>query len=90
LQIIPVPGNLEWPAFDHLAREVARCGEQKSLFDARHLRWVDPGGIVGLLAAGAVARDRQGARPRLQLSEAGDVTTYLSRINFFDAAEPVF
>ncbi|MFO8174113.1 MAG: hypothetical protein ACQET1_09920 [Gemmatimonadota bacterium] len=90
MQIIPVPGNLEASAVDHLARELAKGGEEKVLFDARHLRWVDPGGILGLLAAGAVVRDRQGSPPRLQLVEAGDVTTYLARMNFFEAAEPIF
>ena len=90
MQIIPVPGNLEWSAFDQLARELAKGGEQKILFDARHLRWVDPGGIVGLLAAGAIAGQRQGSPPRLQLSEAGDVATYLARMNFFEAADSLF
>ncbi|MGD8363254.1 MAG: hypothetical protein PVJ04_17635, partial [Gemmatimonadota bacterium] len=90
MQIIPVPGNLEWSAFDQLAKELTRSGEKKILFDARHLRWVDPGGIVGLLAAGLVARDHQGSMPRLQLAEAGDVVTYLARMNFFQAAEAVF
>lgn len=90
MQIIPVPGNLDASAVDQLARELAKGGEDKVLFDARHLRWVDPGGIIGLLAAGAMVRDREGARPRLQLVEAGDVTTYLARMNFFQAAESVF
>jgi len=90
LQIIPVPGSLESSTVDHLAKELAKAGEDKVLFDARHLRWVDPGGIIGLLAAGTVARDRQGSPPRLQLVEAGDVTTYLARMNFFGAAESVF
>jgi hypothetical protein len=90
LQIIPVPGNLEASTLDQLAQEVAKGGEDKVLFDARHLRWVDPGGIIGLLAAGTVVRDRQGTPPRLQLVEAGDVTTYLARMNFFEAAESVF
>ena len=90
MQIIPVPGNLETSALDQLARELAKDGEGKVLFDARHLRWVDPGGIVGLLAAGTVVRERQGAPPRLQLADAGDVPTYLARMNFFEAAESVF
>lgn len=90
MQIIPVPGNLETSALDQLARELAKGGEGKVLFDARHLRWVDPGGIVGLLAAGTVVRERQGTPPRLQLADAGDVPTYLARMNFFEAAESVF
>jgi len=90
LQIIPVPGNLESSALDQLARELTKGGEEKVLFDARHLRWVEPGGIVGLLAAGFVVRERQGTPPRLQLADSGDVPNYLSRMNFFEAAEAVF
>ena len=90
VQIIDVPGTLDASSFDHLAGELARAGERKVLFDARHLRWVDPGGILGLLAAGTVARDRQGSRPRLQLSEGADVTTYLARMRFFDVASSIF
>lgn len=90
MQIIPVPGNLESSALDQLARELTKGGEEKVLFDARHLRWVEPGGIVGLLAAGFVVRERQGTPPRLQLADSGDVPNYLSRMNFFEAAEAVF
>lgn len=90
MQIIPVPGNLDGAALDQMAKDLARSGDDKILFDARHLRWVDPGGIIGLLAAGAVARNRQGSLPRLQLMEAGDVTSYLARMRFFEAAESVF
>ena len=90
MQIIPIPGTLDASSFDLLAKELAKSAEGKFLFDGRHLRWVDPGGIVGLLAAGVVARDRQGALPRLQLSEGADVTTYLARMRFFEAAESIF
>jgi len=90
LQIIPVPGTLDASAVDHLIRELAKNPEEKVLFDARHLRWVDPGGIIGLLAVGTVTRDRQGTPPRLQLMDGADVTTYLARMRFFEAAEAVF
>ena len=90
MQIIPIPGTLDASSFDQLAKELAKDGDGKVLFDGRHLRWVDPGGILGLLAAGTVARDRQGTPPRLQLIEGADVTTYLARMRFFEAAESVF
>jgi len=90
LHIIPVPGTLDAASLDLLAREVARASGDKALFDARHLRWVEPGGITGLLAAGSVVRDRQGAPPRLQLLESADVTSYLTRMRFFEAAESIF
>jgi hypothetical protein len=90
LQIIPVPGTLDASAVDQVVRELAKHPGEKVLFDARHLRWVDPGGIIGLLAAGTVTRDRQGQPPRLQLQDGADVTTYLARMRFFEAASGVF
>jgi hypothetical protein len=90
LRIISVPGTLESSTFDQLVSEVGKGEDEKVLFDARRLRWVDPGGIIGLLAAGTVVRDRQGTHPRLQLEEAAEVTTYLARMQFFQEAEAVF
>ena len=90
MQIIPVPGTLDATAFDQLAAELGKGEDGKVLFDGRHLRWVDPSGIIGLLAAGTVARDRLGSLPRLQLAEGADVTTYLARMQFFEVAETVF
>jgi len=90
LQIIPVPGTLDSSGFDHFARELQGDSEEKVLFDARHLRWVDPGGIVALLSAGRVVREGQGRRPRLQLLESAEVATYLARMRFFEAAEEIF
>ena len=90
LQIISVPGTLDASSFDQLAKELAEMGEEKVLFDGRHLRWVDPGGIIGLLAAGTVARDRQGVAPKLQLLEGAEVTTYMARMRFFEVAESIF
>lgn len=60
------------------------------LFDARHLRWVDPNGMVALLATGTVARDRMGTPPRLQLPEHPDVPGYLARMGFFEHAREIF
>ncbi len=90
MQIIPLEGTLDAFSLDLLAKGLAVSGEGKVLFDGRHLKWVDPGGIIGLLAAGTVARDRQGTPPRLQLLEGAEVTTYLARMNFFEVAESVF
>ncbi len=90
MQIIPVPGTLDATAFDQLAAELEKGEDGKVLFDGRHLRWVDPSGIIGLLAAGTVARDRLGSLPRLQLAEGADVTTYLARMRFFEVSEPIF
>ncbi len=90
MHIIPVPGNLDFFSFDQLAADLLKAEGEKVLFDARHLRWVDPGGVIGLLAAGTVARDHQGEPPRLQILDSAEVTTYLARMQFFQAAERIF
>ena len=59
------------------------------LFDARHLRWIDPLGLVGLLAAGSVAA-RSGELPVFQAPENPDVASYLTRMRFFEHARGVF
>jgi anti-sigma regulatory factor (Ser/Thr protein kinase) len=63
---------------------------QRCLFDARHLRWVDPDGMVGLLVAGTVAGREQTHLPRLGLPESADVVGYLGRMGFFEAARGIF
>lgn len=90
MQIIPIPGTLDALSFDVLASEMTKSDDEKVLFDGRHLRWVDPGGILGLLAAGTVAGERQGSLPRLQLLEGAEVTSYLARMRFFEIAKTVF
>jgi anti-sigma regulatory factor (Ser/Thr protein kinase) len=59
------------------------------LLDARHLRWADPYGMVGLLAVG---QSLQGgtARPILQLPDSGEVTGYMARMGFQREAAELF
>ncbi|MDH3271900.1 MAG: hypothetical protein OEN56_11230 [Gemmatimonadota bacterium] len=68
---------------------VEESGE-RMLFDARHLRWADPNGMVALLVAGTVAGRAQEGLPRLQLPDSADVSGYLSRMGFHEAAREVF
>lgn len=89
MKIIAVPATLEERSFDRLVQGLEGVGDDRILFDARHLRWVDPYGMLGLLAAGAVAA-RSGVRPLLQLPESADVASYLTRMGFFEHAEEVF
>lgn len=70
--------------------EVHGHAGQRVLFDARHVRWVDPNGLVGLLVAGSIAREAHGARPRLELPESPDVLSYMARMAFPAAAAEVF
>lgn len=90
MKVIAVPASLDARTFDGLVAELDDATEGKVLFDARHLRWVDPFGMVGLLGVGTVARDRFGAPPRLQFSEGADAVGYLTRMGFFREADGIF
>jgi hypothetical protein len=90
LNVIAVPGSLDHRTIDTFLDEVIAESGERTLFDARHLRWVDPNGMVALLVAGTVAAEKQGTLPRLELPESTDVNGYLSRMAFFEAARAVF
>ena len=90
MKVVPVPGSLDHQTVDDLLDAVTSMREERSLFDARHVRWVDPNGMVALLAAGTVARDGQGVLPRLELPDSVDVLGYLSRMGFFREAQGIF
>lgn len=90
MNVLPVPASLDHQTVDAFFDQVALLREERTLFDARHLRWVDPNGMVGLLVGGAVAGKKQGALPRLELPESSDVQGYLARMAFFEAAKEVF
>jgi len=90
MNVIEVPGSLDHRTIDAFFDDVATARDGRSLFDARHVRWIDPNGMVGLLVAGTVDARRHGALPRLGLPESADVTGYLSRMGFFEAAQGVF
>ena len=90
MRVIDLPASLDFQTLDALFAEVVEAGSEKVLFDGRHLRWVGPNGMVGLLAAGSVGRDRSGEAAVLELGAAGDVKSYLGRMGFFQAAEGIF
>ncbi|HUF76986.1 MAG TPA: hypothetical protein VMM35_11945 [Longimicrobiales bacterium] len=90
MNVLSVPASLDHQTVDAFFDDVARLGEQRTLFDARHLRWVDPNGMVGLLVGGSVAGRKQGALPRLGVPESADVQGYLARMGFLEAAKGVF
>lgn len=89
MKVLVVPATLEERSFDRLVKGLDELGPDRVLFDARHLRWVDPYGMLGLLAAGTVA-GRSGARPLLQLPESAEVSSYLARMGFFEHASELF
>ena len=90
MRVVHVPDSLDARTFDDLAREVEEAGDEKTLFDARHLRWVDPVGLTGLLAAGRVVAERRGEPARIELPESGEVSSYLARMGFPERARSVF
>jgi hypothetical protein len=89
VKVISIPPILEERSFDAVVQALADAEGGRFLFDARSLRWVDPYGMLGLLAAAEVA-GRGGERPVLQLPKAAEVLSYLGRMRFFDYAEELF
>jgi anti-sigma regulatory factor (Ser/Thr protein kinase) len=90
VQVITIPASLDHQTVDGFLDDVAAAEDGRALFDARHVRWVDPNGMVALLTGGAAAQRRSGALPRLELPESADVMGYLARMGFFREAQGVF
>ncbi len=88
--VLSVPETLDERGFETLVAGWASAESGQALFDARHVRWVSPYGILGLLAAGAAWTDRTGERPLLEVPESKEVVSYLDRIRFFERAHEVF
>ena len=90
MNVIPVPGSLDHQTIDAFLDEVVDQVGERALFDARHLRWIDPNGMVALLVAGTVAGRGQQGLPHIELPESQDVHGYLARMAFYEAAREVF
>lgn len=89
MNVIPLPASLDERTFDQVVRVVDAAEGARVLFDATHVRWVDPYGMVGLLCSGSVAQ-RNGELPLLKLPDNPDVVSYLTRMHFFPHAESIF
>ncbi len=89
MHVIDLPASLDYRAVDAIL-DGAAVASGKTLFDARHVRWVDPCAMLALLAAGTRLGPPLGERPHLQLPDQADVLGYLARMGFFVAAEDVF
>lgn len=89
MKLVSLPASLEEKTFDAFVRGLDGDPAERRLFDASHLRWADPYGMLGLLGAGAFA-GREAERPVLRLPEAGDVVGYMARMGFFEHAASVF
>lgn len=88
MKIVTLPASMDERTFEAVVRGLQGPVE-RLLFDAQHVRWFDPYGMVGLLAVGTVAA-RRGELPLLRLPENPEVTSYLARMNFFEHAQSVF
>src|SRR4051812_42221665 len=88
-RVVTVPNELNDAAFEALLADAAHAGDEKLLFDAGHVSWVDPYGMLGLLALGEYLRET-GGRPLLQLPKAADVVSYLGTMGFLRAASDIF
>ncbi len=89
MKVITLPASLDERTFDAVVRGLEGDPTERRLFDARHVTFADPYGMVGLLAAGEVA-GRTAEKPILQLPDAAEVGSYLTRMRFHDRAEPIF
>ncbi len=89
MRIIEVPPSLDYRNVEALYRRVAGGDGGPVLFDARRLRWIDPNGMLLLLAAGQVAA-QGGTAPRISLPVQQEVLDYLNRIGFHQAAAGIF
>jgi hypothetical protein len=89
MNVVVLPSALDHRTVEGVFRDIQGV-EGKVLLDGRHLRWVDPMGMVSLLGVGRVLAQRTGTPPVLQLTEGSDVSSYLSRMGFFRAAAGAF
>ncbi|MDE2652451.1 MAG: hypothetical protein F4087_10335 [Gemmatimonadetes bacterium] len=89
MRVIEVPASLDYRNVEVLYRQCGADDAGPVLFDARRLSWIDPNGMLLLLAAGKVAA-RSGTLPRISLPAQQEVTEYLDRMGFHHAAAGIF
>ena len=89
MKVITVPGSLDERTFDTVFEGLQAEEGGRVLLDARHLRFADPFGMLGLLAVGEHVK-RGGEQAILQLPDEGDVVGYMARMDFFDHANGLF
>lgn len=89
MKLISLPASLDERTFDPIIRALEGDPGSRVLFDGSRVRWVDPYGMVGLLAVGTVARNTA-EPPLLRLPESPEVGSYLGRMGFFEHARPIF
>jgi anti-sigma regulatory factor (Ser/Thr protein kinase) len=89
MKVISVPTSLDEKTFDGVLEQLAGESTERVLVDARHLRFADPFGMLGLLSLGQYVKS-MGEQAILQLPEEADVVGYMDRMDFFDHATKFF
>lgn len=89
MRVIEIPRSFDYRNVEVLYRQIDVGHTGPVLFDARRLRWIDPNGMLGILAAGRVAAEA-GSAPRISMPDRPDVASYLDRMGFHQAAREVF
>lgn len=89
MRVIEIQRSFDYRNIEDLYRQIDVGRPGPVLFDLRRLRWIDPNGMLGILAAGRVAAEA-GAAPRISLPDQAEVTSYLDRMGFQRAAREVF
>lgn len=90
MNVLALPTSLDHRAMDRLLDDAVTTDSERVLFDARHVRWVDPNGMVALLCAGRASAARTGRPASFQIPENADTAGYMARMGFFRAAEEMF
>lgn len=90
MNVLALPGSLDHRSMDRILDETVSVDSDRVLFDARHVRWADPNGMVALLCAGRATVARTGRPANFQIPENADTTSYMARMGFFRAAEELF
>ena len=90
LRKILLPKVLDFQTYDVVFSEVSGESTESVVFDGMNLNWIDPNGMVNLLAAGSVILDKTDQTPSLILPKGQEVTSYMERMGFFQAAKGIF
>ncbi len=89
MRVIEIQRSFDYRNIEDLYRQIDIDRPGPVLFDLRRLRWIDPNGMLSILAAGRVAA-QAGSAPRISLPDQVEITSYLDRMGFHQAAREVF
>ena len=88
MRVAHIPATFDYRNVERLYAQADLEGSGPVLVDARRLRWIDPNGMLAILAAARAWADR-GRKPRMYLPAQTEVAGYLERMGFYEAAAGV-